>query len=97
MSTQDVTSREGLSRGAEALSEKLADETGEHDKGMRALAARDIARAIVEDRGIYQRHVDALINAVLRAAQHNEVEAGRLTEVRDFVSTLLELAGADHD
>lgn len=38
-----------LSPKAEALRERLADETGEHDKGMRALAARDIARTIVEE------------------------------------------------
>ena len=36
MSTQDVTSREGLSRGAEAWREKRADETGEEDKGKKA-------------------------------------------------------------
>ena len=84
MSAQDVTSREGLSRGAEALKEKLADETGEHDKGMRALAARDIARAFVEELGITERNTADSVSRRM----------GGINAMK--LRTLLELAGETH-
>ena len=98
MSAQDVTSREGLSRGAEALREKLdhcayAFASEKHDPSRR-IHIYEIACTIVQELGITEEVIRDLRHQMRRMRTERFMAAAKMLECSaDNFSTLLELAG----